>query len=104
MLTPAEYAKLKKHVSQSDKRLVEVFDALSDKNRCNLFRLIVKRPGINVSESANVLSLSLPLVSQHFKILEQNNLLVKTKSGKEVHYVLNIKDPIVLAIVGVIAP
>lgn len=101
MLTPEEHAQLKKHVSGSDKRLVEVFDALGDANRCNLFRLIVKRPGINVSEAANVLGLSVPLVSQHFKILERNSLLLKTKKGKEVHYKLNDKDPIVLAVVNV---
>lgn len=103
MLSPKEHSQLKKHVSGSDKRQVEIFDALGDINRCNLFRLIVKRPGINVSEAANVLGLSVPLVSQHFKILEQNSLLLKTKKGKEVHYKLNNQDPIVLAIVRVIS-
>ncbi|MDB5161396.1 MAG: hypothetical protein JWO96_776 [Candidatus Saccharibacteria bacterium] len=103
MLTPKEHAQLKKHVSDSNRRLVEIFDTLGDTNRCNLFRVIVERPGINVSEAANVLGLSVPLVSQHLKILEQNNLLLKTKSGKEVHYKLNDKDPIVLAIVSVIS-
>lgn len=104
MLTLKEHSQLRKHVSDSNKRLVEVFDALGDMNRCNLFRLIVKRPGINVSEAANVLDLSLPLVSQHFKILEHGKLLIKTKTGKEVHYKLNDKDSVVLAIVSVIDP
>lgn len=102
MLTAKEHTELQKHVSDSDKRLVEVFDTLGDTNRCNLFRLIVKRPGINVSEAAKVLGLSLPLVSQHFKILEQNKLLIKTKTGKEVHYKLNDSDSVVMAIVAVI--
>lgn len=102
MLTPKEHSKLKKYVFSSNKRLVEVFDALGDTNRCNLFRLIVKRPGTNVSEVANVLGLSLPLVSQHFKVLHQHDLLIKTKAGKEVHYKLNGQDPVVLAMAKVI--
>lgn len=102
MLTAKENLRLKKHVDSGDKRLVEIFDTLGDTNRCNLFRLIVKSPGINVSEAAKVLNLSVPLVSQHFKILERSKLLSKTKSGKEVHYRLNKADKVVLAIVSVI--
>lgn len=93
---------MKAHVADDNQRLVTIFDTLGDSNRCQLFRLIAKRPGINVTEAAGVLGLSLPLASQHFKILDQNDLLVKSKKGREVHYQLNDRDPMVQAIVKVI--
>lgn len=102
MLSPTERKHLRRLVSTDNSRLTEVFDALSDANRCRLFRLIAQRPGLNVTEAAKTLGLSLPLTSQHFKILEQNRLLHRTKSGREVHYWLNRQDATVSAINKVI--
>jgi len=102
MLTPSERNTLKQYVAEDNQRLVEIFNTLSDANRCQLFRLAAKNPKLNVSEAAKTLGLSLPLTSQHFKILTQNQLLVRRKEGREVFYKLNQDDATVMAILKVI--
>lgn len=102
MLSVVEQERLRKLVAEDNDRLVAIFDALGDANRCQLFRLIAGKPGINVSEAAKTLGLSLPLASQHFKILDQSQLVIKEKKGREVHYRANDKDPMVNAIIKVI--
>jgi DNA-binding transcriptional ArsR family regulator len=102
MLTPRERIKLKKIVSEDNERLVEIFNALSDANRCKLFRLIAKNPSINSTEASRTLNISISLVSQHFKVLVNNNLLFKHKRGREVFYSINAKDDTIKAILSVI--
>ncbi len=102
MLSPTEKNQLKKHVSLETQRASEVFDALSDPNRCKLFRVFAHKPGLNVSDAASVLNLSLPLASQHLKILESKDLLKRQKTGKEVFYTVNKGDALVKAIISVI--
>lgn len=102
MLSPTEKNRLKKHVSLETQRASEVFDALGDPNRCKLFRVFAHKPGLNVSDAASVLDLSLPLASQHLKVLETKNLLIRSKTGKEVFYTINKDDPLVRAIISAI--
>lgn len=102
MLTRLEQQRLNKHVSADNERLVAVFDTLSDANRCKLFRLVASQPGVNVTEASTTLSLSMPLASQHFKILQQNGLVQRAKRGREVFYEVNHQDPIVRAILAAI--
>lgn len=102
MLSAREKSNLKQHASEDSRRLSEVFDALSDNNRCQLFRVFVKRTNLNVSELATLLGMSVPLCSQHLKILEKNRLLKRTKIGREVFYRINESDPIVSSIVKAI--
>lgn len=102
MLNTQEKLRLKKHVSLDNQRVTEVFDALSDPNRCQLFRLVAKRRDLNVGEAASVLDVSVPLASQHLKILESHRLLSRQKRGREVFYSANTADPLVRAIIQVI--
>lgn len=102
MLTAIERNNLKKHVSEDNERLVAIFDTLSDANRCKLFRLVASRPGVNVTEASDTLSLSVPLASQHFKVLLRSNLVSRSKQGREVFYSVNSQDPIVKAILAAI--
>ncbi|HET9722064.1 MAG TPA: metalloregulator ArsR/SmtB family transcription factor [Candidatus Saccharimonadales bacterium] len=102
MLTPAERVRLKKIVSEDNQRLAEVFDTIGDANRCQLFRLVARSHRLNVTEAAKVLRLSVPLASQHLKILEKNGLLIRHKLGREVFYGINQTDSLVTAIVKVI--
>lgn len=102
MLTTSELQKLKTLISADNSRLVEIFDCLKDTNRCNLFRLSIKNSNINVTDAARILDISVPLVSQHFKILDNKRLLVKEKRGKEVFYSINSNDPMVTTIAKVV--
>jgi DNA-binding transcriptional ArsR family regulator len=102
MLTLSEQKNLSKLVSKDSDRLVEIFNALSDSNRCKLFRLIAKNSKINSTEASATLKISMPLVSQHFKILVSSNLLSRHKVGREVFYSVNAKDENIAAILKVI--
>ena len=55
-----------------------------------------------VSDIAQILEISLPLASQHIKILTQSNLLQKERDGKRVFTKLDQTNPFVKAIVRVI--
>lgn len=102
MLDRREQKNLKHYVSEDNKRLAQVFDALSDNNRCQIFRVFTKRTNLNVSEIASLLGTSLSLTSQHLKILENSQLLIREKIGREVFYRVNEQDPIVQSIVKAI--
>jgi DNA-binding transcriptional ArsR family regulator len=41
-----------------------------------------------VSDIAKILKISIPLASQHLKILEQGDMLIKEKIGQKVYYKL----------------
>lgn len=102
MLDRREKKNLKQYVSEDNTRLAQVFDALSDNNRCQIFRVFTKRTNLNVSEIASLLGTSLSLTSQHLKILENSQLLIREKIGREVFYRVNEQDPIVQSIVKAI--
>jgi DNA-binding transcriptional ArsR family regulator len=57
---------------------------------------------ISVSSVAKVLNISVPLASQHLKILLQNGLLEKEKLGQRAYYQLKRNNPIVGSIIKVI--
>lgn len=102
MLNIREQQNLKQYIAEDSKRLSEVFDALSDNNRCQLFRIFTKRTNLNVSEIASILNISVSLASQHLKVLENSGLLSREKIGREVFYKVNAQDAIVDSIVKAI--
>lgn len=65
-----------------------VLKALSDNTRLNIIELLLNKnycvralsKKLNISESA---------VSQHIKILKENNLLIGKKNGYHIHYDVN---------------
>ena len=50
--------------------------------------MLGKQPRIAVSDIAKILKISVPLASQHLKILEQAEILAKEKQGQKVYYKL----------------
>jgi len=99
MLSIKEIQKKRKLFSQTDKSVVIAFKALSDVNRYRIFRVLAEQPNLSVSDVAKILDLSLPLISQHIKILEQANLLQKERKGKMVFPKIELTDPFVKVIV-----
>ena len=102
MLSALEKQRLKHYAATDSQRLTEIFDALSDNNRCQLFRIFTRQTDLNVGEIAQLMDMSLPLVSQHLKILERSGLLVRKKTGREVFYRVNEADGHVQALVKAI--
>lgn len=83
-MTTADVLKL----NQSDEQLVGVMQALSDKTRFKMFKLMLERRDLCVSQIAEVLNISVPAVSQHFRIFELVGLVGKRRYGQRICYEL----------------
>ena len=96
MLTDKQIVKIQKAFNGSDQRAI--FKILGDTNRYRIFEMLGKRQRISVSDIAKILKISVPLASQHLKILEQANILKKEKFGQKVYHMLRIDNRIAQSI------
>ncbi len=103
MLTTQEIQKVRQYLGQDDHGLAEVFSVLSEPNRCKMFRSIAKSQELSVSDVATILHISLPLASQHLKLMHRSDLLIKVKHGRTTVYSLNNDNTIVRSILNAIA-
>jgi ArsR family transcriptional regulator len=87
---------------QNDKNMVVAFKALSEVSRYRIFCILAEQPKVSVSDLAEILGLSLPLISQHIKVLEQAGLLQKEREGKKVFPRIEQTNPFVKDIVKTI--
>lgn len=102
MLAKKEILQKRKIFSEIDKNIAAAFKVLSDVNRYRIFLILVEEPKLTVSDIAQLLDISLPLASQHLKILAFANLLQKERAGKKVFTKLEHDNPFVPAMVKTI--
>jgi len=102
MLTKKEIKERRKIFSETDNNMAAAFKVLSDVNRYRIFRILAQQPKLSVSNIARILDISLPLASQHLKILTHAKLLQRERDGKKVFPKLERDNPFVHAIVGAI--
>jgi len=102
MLTKKEIQKNRGIFSETDKIMAATFKTLSDVNRYRIFRILAEQPKLTVSSIAGILDISLPLASQHIKILANANLLKKERTGKKVLTKLENSNPFVQAMMKII--
>lgn len=99
MLTPREQKKLQRYTHDIDvERMALAFDALSEPNRCLIFRALLKGRSVRVGDLAKVVGISNSLTSQHLKILAQAGLIDKAKDGKNVYYHVVQRNPLIGAL------
>ncbi len=67
----------------------EVFKILGDTNRYRIFEMLANINEMSVTQIATLLKISVPLASQHLKILEQGKILNRSKQGQMVYYRLS---------------
>lgn len=102
MLNSKELERLNKNIdTKRNERLSIIFNALSDPNRCKVFRIFVSqgRNGLCVSDVARLLNISASAASQHLKILVITGLLTRQRLGQKVNYYSSDSDPLVKAII-----
>lgn len=102
MLSKKEIQKSRKMLTVTDKSMAATFKVLGDVNRYRIFRVLVEQPKLSVSAIAEILDISLPLTSQHIKILVQTNLLQKVRDGKRIFPKIKQDNPFVPAILKTI--
>ena len=84
--------KTRQKINQDEERLVSAMAALGDKTRFKLFKLLMLKQQLCVSEIASELKVSVPAVSQHFRIFELLGIVGKQRIGQKVCYELNSKS------------
>jgi len=103
MLNTHEIHKLRALLKHEDERLPIIFAALGEPRRCNIFRSFLTRDRLCVSDVARAFSMSMSLASQHLKVLEITNLVVREKEGRTVYYRPNVEDELVRTIIKAVA-
>lgn len=102
MLAKKELIQKRKRLNKHDKTMVEAFKVLSDLNRYQIFRILSEQSQYSVSNISQILNISLPLTSQHIKILTQAGLIHKERSGKKVFPRLEYSNPFVQTLIQAI--
>lgn len=97
MLTDKQVVRIRKSFNGTDQRVI--FKVLGDTNRYRIFEMLGKQPKLTVSDVAKILGISIPLASQHLKILEQAHILEKEKQGQKVYYKLKADNLIAQTII-----
>ncbi|MEZ0118145.1 UNVERIFIED_ORG: ArsR family transcriptional regulator [Heyndrickxia coagulans] len=69
--------------------MIDVYKALSDKNRRKILEML-KEKDMSVNEIAKHFEMSQPSISNHLSILKNANLIESRKEGKYVIYSINL--------------
>lgn len=93
MVTKLQLAKIRSNFNGAPQRAI--FKILSDTNRYRIFQILSTQQELTVSDMAEILKISIPLASQHLKILELGGLLQKEKIGQKAY--LNLVTDNVIA-------
>jgi len=102
MLSQKEILRNRAILSESDKSIAAAFKVLSDVNRYRIFRVLAQQPKLSVTGIAQILNISLPLASQHIRILERAHIIKKERGGKKVFPKLEHNNPFVQAVMKMI--
>lgn len=102
MLTAKELRDNRKLFNGNATQIVSMFKALNEINRYRILCILTKNPNLSVGDIAEILNISVPLASQHIKILTQCHLLQKIREGKKVISKLEKDNPFVKAIIHVV--
>lgn len=87
-------------LSQQDERLIYSLQALGDKTRYKIFKILQEDSQLCVSEIAAQLDISSSAVSQHFRTFEMLGIVKKERTGQRVCYVLNNQDELAQKLVS----
>jgi len=78
-------------IAAGAKEITRLFRTLSDETRFRLLRLL-GREELTVNELATITQLAQPRISNHLKILREENLIVERRAGSWRHYRVDIAE------------
>lgn len=87
--------------SVKSERLPALFRALADPRRFQMFRLLLKRKDLCVSEIADIFKISVPAASQQLKVLERSGLIRPMRVGQSLCYEVRKSDSLVKSILRI---
>jgi ArsR family transcriptional regulator len=83
----------------NEEHMINVMSLLGDETRYKMFKILQSGKQMCVSEIAAALDISVPAVSQHFKLFELTGIVDKERFGQKICYQLKADDPIINNIV-----
>lgn len=89
-------------LSADEERLIHAMQLLGDKTRYKLFKLLILRDEMCVTDIATDLNITASAVSQHFRNFEMVGLVDKERMGQKICYMLKANDALVKELVSVI--
>lgn len=89
------------NISLQEEHLINAMQALGDKTRYKMFKIMQTNKQMCVSEIANELGISVPAVSQNFRIMELVGLVNKQRFGQKMCYELKLNDPLIKKLVQI---
>lgn len=104
MLNKKQILDIKKSISGNslEERFPLVFNALSDRGRFRIFRLLLDHCGVCVTDIAKILGVSVPAASQQLRVLEITGLVRKERRGQTIRYEIKSEDPLIKKIIKII--
>ncbi len=88
-------------ISLQEEHLINAMQALGDKTRFKMFKIMQTNKQMCVSEIAQELGISVPAVSQNFRIMELVGLVDKQRFGQRMCYQLKPNDPLIKKLVKI---
>lgn len=96
------FSKKNGELSVGEERLIHAMQLLGDKTRFKLFKLLMLRDEMCVTDIAADLNITVSAVSQHFRNFEMIGLVDKERMGQKICYMLKTDDALVKELVSVI--
>lgn len=88
-------------LNKSDERLVHILQVLGDTSRYKMFKILLEKKQLCVSEIASKLNISVPAVSQHFRTFELVGIVEKERMGQKICYQLKDNDELINQLVKI---
>lgn len=82
-------------ISKDEERLIFAMQLLGDKTRYKMFKLLMTRDEMCVTEIAEELEVTVSAISQHFRNFELIGLVDKQRMGQKMCYMLKADDHLV---------
>lgn len=103
MLTKEEVQGVRAKIPEGGDRLALILEALGDPGRIRIFRLLMERHDLCVSDVSSVLGGTVSAASQQLRILERVGLVRRDRMGQMICYELRDDDPCVRSIASFVA-
>ncbi|MGI9027897.1 MAG: winged helix-turn-helix domain-containing protein [Candidatus Saccharimonadales bacterium] len=79
-------------INKDEERLIFAMQLLGDKTRYKIFKLLMTREQMCVSDIAERLDVTVSAISQHFRSFELVGLVDKQRMGQKMCYILKSND------------
>lgn len=103
MLTQEERKNVRAKIPDAGDRLALILEALGDLGRLRIFRLLMERHDLCVTDVAAVFGSTVPAASQQLRVLERVGLVRRERMGQMICYELRDDDPCVRSIASLVA-